>query len=168
MARTPVLPEATRAGVLTAQLRRPRTQSATSAIRRLRPSVLETMPRRSKAVCSSYVPSTSLLRCRTSASESAKVVQGRGAIPCHCRGRRRRARIRVALSGPQARPQCRGTHVGDRCQTPGRAFGAVRLRRHEEAANGRGSCARPRSMRLGNAERAAPSPGGSPARRSRC
>ena len=33
MARTPVLPEATRAGVLAAQLRRPRTQSATSAIR---------------------------------------------------------------------------------------------------------------------------------------
>ena len=35
------------------------------------------------------------------------------------------------------------THVGDRRQAPGRAFGAIGIRRHEEAADRRGSCARP-------------------------
>jgi hypothetical protein len=38
LARTLVLPEATRVGALSAQLRRPRPRSATSAIRRLQPS----------------------------------------------------------------------------------------------------------------------------------
>jgi hypothetical protein len=40
MARTLVLPEATAVGALSAQLRRPRPRSATSAIRRLRPSAV--------------------------------------------------------------------------------------------------------------------------------
>ena len=39
LSRTPVLPEATVVGAVSAQLRRPRPQSATSAIRRLRPAV---------------------------------------------------------------------------------------------------------------------------------
>src|ERR1700722_17871413 len=38
LARTPVLPEATVVGALSAQLSRPRMRSATSALRRLRPS----------------------------------------------------------------------------------------------------------------------------------
>jgi hypothetical protein len=71
------------------------------------------------------------------------VRRSKRAISGKIRGLGRRARLRPALSGPQARSQRRRTHVGDRRQAPGRAFGAIGIRRHEEAADRRGSCARP-------------------------
>ena len=57
------------------------------------------------------------------------------ALPRHRRRPRRRARVRVTLSGPQARSQRRRDHVRDRGEAPRRALGARRLRRHETRAN---------------------------------
>jgi hypothetical protein len=71
------------------------------------------------------------------------VRRSKRAICGKIRGCGRRARLRPALSEPQARPQRRRAHVCDCGEAPGRALGAVGLRHHEEAANRRGSCARP-------------------------
>src|SRR5271166_2479648 len=83
--------------------------------------------------------------CYSSSRRGASRWDARGANRCDRRGDargparpRRRARVRTAISGAQACPQCRRAHGRDRGEAPRRAFGALRLRHYEAAPIGGG------------------------------
>ena len=133
---------------LPAHLRRSRSRPATTAQRRFRPFVTEIM---SDASSEFVLPPFSSITYAAPLSETPERLTPAAAEDIAD------ALAFAPLSGPQARPQRRQAHVGDRRQASRGAPGAVGLR--EETADRLRSAA---VMRADDAAMAPMSPGGSP------